>query len=93
METALLHKMVKLPDWVHLDQNKIAAMPPPPGHPEGVFYAHPGKENSFLAIGIILIVLSFAFISGRLYLNAVNKGRKLGWDDSMWRTVIERGLR
>ena len=64
-----------------LDKSKLPALMPPPGHPIGVFHPYPEKERSILGAGITLIIISFVVMSGRIYLNAFDKARKLSWDD------------
>lgn len=63
------------------DLKNLALLPPPPGHPIGVFYPSPDKERTFFAVGVALAVVAFLIIAGRVYLNASDKARKLAIDD------------
>ena len=63
------------------DVKNIGLLPPPAGHPRGVFYASPEKAYTFTAVGVFLAVITFVVIAGRIYLNAHDRARKLAWDD------------
>ena len=56
---------------------------PPAGVAPLNFTNPPTKETAIIIVSAITMALASFFVTGRVYLNYANKGRKLGWDDGM----------
>lgn len=57
-----------------------AGQPPTGGPPMDVIGPSP-QETAILVLGILFTILTTAFVTCRIYLNTMTKGRKLGLDD------------